>query len=79
MRTYQDFDRKTWAHVEQAIAKSDAWSIGLPKSVIEALDLHVKSFLFEQLGRASRIPFLELALSKDRKFMTALENIEKGI
>jgi hypothetical protein len=69
----------TWALVEQMMTTHGWVPMGTwsPKSICGALDLHIRSFLFQQITRASHIPFLESFLSKDRKFMAAVEEIQE--
>jgi len=69
--------RYTLAGLRKMI-KSDGltgFSVSIPKSITEALDLHVKSFLFEQIMRASHLPYLGSALAEDRKFMAAVKKM----
>jgi hypothetical protein len=46
-----------------------------PKSISRALDSYVKSFLFEQIAKASHFQANEITLSKDKKFMAAIEKV----
>jgi hypothetical protein len=50
-------------------------SVLIPKSITEVLDLHLKSFLFEQIMRASHLSYLRSALAEDRKFMAAIKEM----
>jgi hypothetical protein len=48
--------------------------IDVNESITDELDLQIKSFLFEQIITNSR---MQSVLSKDKKFMAAIEDIEK--
>jgi len=48
--------------------------LDINESIADELDLQIKSFLFEQIITNSR---MQSVLSKDKKFMAAIENIEK--
>jgi hypothetical protein len=74
--------RNTYRHVSHytlTSKKEEMGSLftGFPtgRSITEELDLHVKSFLFGQILRASYVPYFESALAEDRKFMAALIKI----
>jgi hypothetical protein len=54
-------------------------SFVIHRSIPEILDLQVKSFLFGQIIKGSHIKFLGSALSNDRKFMAAVEGIDKEL
>ena len=75
-QNYEDYPKKSTVIVSRRPRELSGWFVRI---IIEQLDLHVKLFLFQQIMKYHDKPKVGSILSKDKKFMSAIEGTGQDI